>query len=156
MTMAQWSSPRGWLISSPTREPSTSCWRAGWCRRWRRGQNCPACIRPMKRTKNATRTGRRNADVPLTFPRLPAEHVVDCADDDARFLARKFVVDRLAIATSRHQAIGPQTRELLRHRRLAQAEQILEFADRFFSLGEYAENHQAAFVRKRLEKIAGT
>src|SRR5215813_6434289 len=82
------------------------------------------------------------AVVRLTFPRFPAEHVVDSADDDARLFARERVVDRLAVATRRHQAIGPQTRELLRHSRLTQAEQILKLADRLFSLCQYAENHQ--------------
>jgi hypothetical protein len=34
-------------------------------------------------------------------------------------------------------------------------EQVFEFADGFFALRQYAENHQAAFVRERLEKIGG-
>ena len=43
----------------------------------------------------------------LTLARFPAEHVINRADDDARFLARKLVVDRLAFAPRRHQAISP-------------------------------------------------
>ena len=35
--------------------PSTSCWKAGWCRKSRRAPNCPASIRPTKRTRSVTR-----------------------------------------------------------------------------------------------------
>ena len=56
--------PKGsWSITSPAKAPSTSFWKAGWCRRWRRAPSSPASIRPMKRTRSAMRSGRRSADV---------------------------------------------------------------------------------------------
>ena len=36
-------------------------WRPGWCRRSRRARSCPASIRPMKKTRSATRNGRKSS-----------------------------------------------------------------------------------------------
>ena len=47
------------------------------------------------------------------IPCLPTKYVIDCADDDARFLAGQFVVDRLSVAARRYQTIGAKPRELL-------------------------------------------
>jgi len=36
-------------------------WKAGWCRKWRRGRSSPASIRRTKRTRSVTRNGRNRA-----------------------------------------------------------------------------------------------
>src|SRR5258708_4510463 len=96
-------------------------------------------------------SGQQNS----ALARLLAKYVVDRADDDAGFLAGEIVIDRLAVAPRRHQAIRAQPRQLLRDGRLAQAEDVFQFTDRLFTLGENAKDHQPVFVRQRLEEIAG-
>src|SRR5215471_16789169 len=63
-----------------------------------------------------------------------AEHLVDCAPHDARLLAGEAVEDGLAGASGLDQAVRTQTCELLRHRRLAQRQQLLELRDRLLAL----------------------
>ncbi len=50
-----------WSTSSPTKAPSTSGWRPGWCRKSRRAPSSPASIRPTKKTRSATRSGRKSS-----------------------------------------------------------------------------------------------
>src|SRR3972149_460268 len=97
---------------------------------------------------------RRIGVVKSPLPYLLAEDVVDRADDDARVLAGELVIDRLAVAPRRHQTVGTQSRELLRHRRLAQVEQLFQFAHRLLALGQNAEHQQTALMRESFEKIA--
>ncbi len=55
----------------------------------------------------------RSEECALSFAKLAAKDVVDRADDDARLFTREPVVNRLAVAARRHEAIGSQTSELL-------------------------------------------
>ena len=45
--------------------------KPGWCRKWKRVPSCPAFIRRMTRTRSATRSGRRSADVLHFIQDLP-------------------------------------------------------------------------------------
>ncbi len=65
------------------------------------------------------------------------------------------VIDRLAVAAGLHHAVVAQTRELLRHGRLPQRQDVLQFGHRPFALSQKAQQEQAVFVRDRFEEIAG-
>src|SRR5215469_8183770 len=65
--MAQWWFQRIWLTLSPTRAQSTNFLKAGWSKKWRREQSCPASIRLTKTTRSATSNGRRGVDVLPAF-----------------------------------------------------------------------------------------
>jgi hypothetical protein len=49
--------------------------------------------------------------------------------DGGCFAARERVVDRLTVAARAHEVLSPQHGEVLRERRLAQADQRLQLAD---------------------------
>src|ERR1700689_4738215 len=83
-----------------------------------------------------------------------AERIIERANDRPRLVPGDAVVDPLAVPARRDEALEPQPRQLLRHRRLAPREQRLQFADRLFAVQEIAENHQPRLVRQRLEKFA--
>ena len=71
----------------------------------------------------------------------------------ADIVAGERVVDRLRLAPRPHQALAPQHRELLRHRRLAHAQQSGQLADRLLALGELAQHEQPMLVGEQLHEL---
>ncbi len=53
------------------------------------------------------------------------------------------------------KSVRAQPRQLLRHRRLAQVELVLQLAHRLLAFGENAKDDEPAFVRERFKEIAG-
>src|SRR5262249_56771822 len=85
---------------------------------------------------------------------VTAEHPVNRLHDDADVIAGEAVIDGLALTSCLHQAVLAQPRQLLRHGRLSQCEQVLELADRALSLAQDAQDHQPVWMRHRLEEQA--
>src|SRR6476646_4258319 len=94
-------------ILSPTKERSTSFWKAGWYRKSRRGPSCPAFIRLTKTTRDVTRAGRNRADVlhPLEECRLSA--VTIQSTDRVRASRRGADGDALEACRGLHGGGGP-------------------------------------------------
>ena len=81
-----------------------------------------------------------------------AVHAVEQSDHAANRIARQRIMNRLGLAPGRDQFRFAQPGELLRERRLADADQAFEFADRFLAPGEVAQDQQPVLVGDRLEK----
>lgn len=62
------------------------------------------------------------------------------------------IEDQLPVAARTHQLIAPEHREMLRERRLADRDALVDLADAELSLGEDAEDHQTLLVGDRLEQ----
>lgn len=86
---------------------------------------------------------KRSLNLPAAAPsprRRGAEDAVQGLHDGRGRPRLERVVNALCLAPRSHDAFGPQHREMLRERRLAECELALQRRDRSFSLGEEAEN----------------
>src|SRR6187399_462542 len=68
------------------------------------------------------------------------------------FIAER-IINRLRIAAIIHKTVAAQTRQMLRQRRLRKSNDLLELADILLALIKSANNHQALFVRQRLQEV---
>ena len=64
-------------------------------------------------------------------------------------------MDALSIATCLDEIVRAQSRELLRHGRLAYLQNLLKLVDGFFSVDQQTKNDKTSLVRNCLEEIAG-
>jgi len=68
---------------------------------------------------------------------------------------RAGIIDGLRIAPGLHQLLRAQLGQVLRQRRLAEANLARECADRDFALNEAAENHQPLGIGHRRQECRG-
>jgi len=64
-------------------------------------------------------------------------------------------MDALSIATCFDKIVRTQSRELLRHGRLAYLQNLLKLVDGLFSVDQQTKNDKTSLVRNCLEEIAG-
>lgn len=63
-------------------------------------------------------------------------------------------MDALSVAARLDEIVRAQSRELLRHRRLTQLQNLLKLVDGLFSVDQQTKNEKTSLVRNRLEEIA--
>src|SRR5690606_3683734 len=73
----------------------------------------------------------------------------------ARRPALDAVPDRLAVAAAGDDALAAQQRQMLRDRRIADAEELGELADGFLALDQLAQDQQPVLVGPRLRLLVG-
>lgn len=83
-----------------------------------------------------------------------AEGTMQRADDVANFGARQGIENILSLTPGFNQSVGAQPRQLLRDRRLTQAEHILNLGHRLFP-DEQTEDQEPSFVRQGFQEPAG-
>lgn len=83
-----------------------------------------------------------------------AEGAVKRRDDLDDIRPRERVMDAFSVAARLDKIVRAQSRELLRHRRLAQLQNLFEFVDCLFSVDQQTKNKKTSLVRNRLKEIA--
>src|SRR5574340_234232 len=125
-----------------------------WLRSWLRTIQFRAAV---TRRRAAPALGCLSTPVPRPADQLAraaflAENLVERLHHGRGLGARKEIEHVLPGAARLHDLLAAQHREMLRQRRLAQADRALELADGFLAVGALAKDEQARRVRHRLEK----
>jgi hypothetical protein len=84
----------------------------------------------------------------------PAKGAIERRDDLDDVRSRERVMDALSIAARLDKIVCAQSRELLRHGRLAYLQNLLELVDGLFSVDQQTKNEKTGLVRNCLEEIA--
>ncbi|VFU16755.1 protein of unknown function (plasmid) [Methylocella tundrae] len=90
-----------------------------------------------------------------SFASRRAEQVVEQGDHLLRFLARQRIIDRLGLAAGPDEVILAQPGKMLRQGGLAEADRLMQHADRLFALVQLAKDHQPMTIGEGLEKGLG-
>ncbi len=84
-----------------------------------------------------------------------AEAFVKHRHDAAGGLAFDAIPDHLPRAPARDDPVAPKQRQMLRHRRVADAEEFGKLAHRFLARAERAQNHQPVLIAQGFQEFAG-
>jgi hypothetical protein len=84
----------------------------------------------------------------------PAEGAIERRDDLDDIGPRERIMDALSIAARLDKIVRAQSRELLRHGRLAQLQNLLKLVDGLFSVDQQTKNEKTSLVRNCLKEIA--
>jgi len=84
----------------------------------------------------------------------PAKGAIERRDDFDDVRPRERVMDALSVAARLDKIVRAQSRELLRHGRLAYLQNLLKLVDGLFSVDQQTKNEKTSLVRNCLEEIA--